>query len=180
LIAIVHCETSSGVVNLVPEVAALARKLQPEAAVFVDGMSSFGAIPLDLQHVDYLVSSANKCLQGVPGFSYAICRKSKLFQCKGNCKSLCLDLVDQVEVLDKTSQFRFTPPTHTLLAFRQALAEFWKEGGTEGRAKRYFEKKLYPFFLSNKMVRYVLLRPLRPELAGRPSSANYSDSSTTL
>ena len=80
----VHCETSSGVVNQVEEIASLAKKYQPEASVFVDAMSSFGAIPLNTKHVDYLVSSANKCLEGVPGFSYAICRKSKLFQCQGN------------------------------------------------------------------------------------------------
>ena len=83
LIAIVHCETSSGVVNQVEEIASLAKKYQPEANVFVDAMSSFGAIPLNLVHVDFLVSSANKCIEGVPGFSYAISRKSKLFSCKG-------------------------------------------------------------------------------------------------
>ena len=73
-------------VNQVEEIAALAKKYQPEASVFVDAMSSFGAIPLNTQHVDFLVSSANKCLQGVPGFSYAICRKSKLFKCEGEYK----------------------------------------------------------------------------------------------
>lgn len=139
LVAIVHCETSSGVVNLVEEVAALTREHQPEASIFVDAMSSFGAIPLDLEHVDYLVSSANKCIEGVPGFSYAICRKSKLMACEGNSRSLSLDLVDQVSVLDATGQFRFTPPTHTLLAFRQALEEFWLEGGLEGRSKRFYD-----------------------------------------
>ena len=134
-------------------------------------MSSFGAIPLDLSNVDFLVSSANKCLEGVPGFGYALCRKERLNQCKGkpalnaislplysiddlqfshsmkflqnhclgigNSRTLSLDLYDQVDNLDKTSQFRFTPPTHTILAFKQALNEFWKEGGVEGRAARY-------------------------------------------
>jgi len=137
LIAIVHCETSSGVINPVEEVALLARKYQPNASVFVDAMSSFGAIPLSLDNIDFLVSSANKCLQGVPGFGYALCRKSRLASCKGNCRSLSLDLVDQVENLDKTGQFRFTPPTHTILAFSKALDEFWEEGGLEGRVKRY-------------------------------------------
>merc|ERR1711981_725792 len=141
LIAIVHCETSSGVVNQVEEIASLAKKYQPEASVFVDAMSSFGAIPLNTKHVDYLVSSANKCLEGVPGFSYAICRKSKLFQCQGYSRSLSLDLVDQVKNLDATRQFRFTPPTHTLLAFKQALKEFWEEGGLDGRSKRYQENR---------------------------------------
>ena len=81
--AIVHCETSSGVVNEVEAVAQLVRDLHPESSVFVDAMSSFGAIPLDLGNVDYLVSSANKCLEGIPGFAYAICRKNKLNLCKG-------------------------------------------------------------------------------------------------
>ena len=90
MIAVVHCETSSGVVNQVEEIASLAKKYQPEASVFVDAMSSFGAIPLNTKHVDYLVSSANKCLEGVPGFSYAICRKSKLFQCQGNKLTACI------------------------------------------------------------------------------------------
>ena len=73
-------------VNQVEEIASLAKKYQPEANVFVDAMSSFGAIPLNLVHVDFLVSSANKCIEGVPGFSYAISRKSKLFSCKGKCR----------------------------------------------------------------------------------------------
>ena len=84
LVAIVQCETSSGVVNNVEEIAKLVKSTQPNASIFVDAMSSFGAIPLDLQNCDWMVSSANKCLQGVPGFAYAICRKSKLQSCKGN------------------------------------------------------------------------------------------------
>merc|ERR1712179_591237 len=140
-VCIVHCETSSGVLNEVEKVGELVRKHQPSAFFFVDAMSSFGAVPLDLQTVDFLVSSANKCLEGVPGFSYAICRKSSLFKCEGNSRCLSLDLVDQVKNLDATRQFRFTPPTHTLLAFKQALQEFWQEGGVEGRSKRYQENR---------------------------------------
>ena len=83
LVAIVHCETSSGVINPVEKVANLVRRYQENAKVFVDAMSSFGAIPLSLENVDFLVSSANKCLEGVPGFGYALCRKSKLVDCRG-------------------------------------------------------------------------------------------------
>ena len=83
LVAIVHCETSSGVINKVEDVAKLVRQLQPNANVFVDAMSSFGAIPLDFKNIDFLVSSANKCLEGVPGFGYALCRKERLNLCKG-------------------------------------------------------------------------------------------------
>jgi len=136
-IAIVHCETSSGVMNCVKEVGEVVRMHQPTANYFVDAMSSFGAVPLNLDNVDFVVSSANKCLQGVPGFSYAICRRSSLSRCKGNSRSLSLDLVDQDTVMDKTGQFRFTPPTHALLAFQQAIKEFYQEGGLKGRSSRY-------------------------------------------
>jgi len=137
LVATVHCETSSGVMNDVEAMSQTAKSIQPSTRFFVDAMSSFGAVPLSLTNVDYLVSSANKCLEGVPGFGYAICRKSALAECKGNSRSLSLDLFDQHDNLEKSGQFRFTPPTHTILAFKQALEEFWQEGGVAGRASRY-------------------------------------------
>ncbi|XP_023346043.1 uncharacterized protein LOC111715037 [Eurytemora carolleeae] len=136
-VCIVHCETSSGVINNVEEVAELVRKHQPLAFMFVDAMSSFGAIPLGLTNIDFLVSSANKCLQGVPGFAYAICRKQCLAKCAGNSRSLSLDLEHQERNMIETRQFRFTPPTHTILAFKQALQEFKAEGGLQGRGDRY-------------------------------------------
>ncbi|KAL4238713.1 hypothetical protein ACF0H5_003420 [Mactra antiquata] len=141
LVAMVHCETSSGVFNPVVDVGKLVKKLNPDCTYFVDGMSSFGAVPLDIEDgcIDFLVSSANKCLEGVPGFSYAIARLSKLMKCKGNSRSLSLDLYDQYDNLEKTNQFRFTPPTHTMLAFYKALEEFEKEGGVTGRSARYQE-----------------------------------------
>src|SRR4051812_11267136 len=106
-------------------------------------MSSFGAVPLDLREIqaDFVVSSANKCLQGVPGFAFVIARLSALEACRGRCPSLSLDLVAQWEGLERTGQFRFTPPTHAMLAFHQALAEFDKEGGVEGRMKRYMANR---------------------------------------
>jgi len=140
-VCVVHCETSSGVMNEVEKIGELVRKHQPKASFFVDAMSSFGAVPLDLKNVDFVVSSANKCLQGVPGFSYAICRRTVLANCVGNCRSLSLDLVDQDQNMEKSGQFRFTPPTHTILAFRQALQEFHAEGGLVGREKRYKENR---------------------------------------
>jgi len=140
-VCIVHCETSSGVMNEPEKVGQLVRKHQPSAFFFVDAMSSFGAVPLDLQNIDFVVSSANKCLQGVPGFSYAVCRRTALAQCGGNCRSLSLDLVDQDQNMEKTGQFRFTPPTHTILAFKQAVEEFHKEGGLKGREKRYKDNR---------------------------------------
>lgn len=143
LVCVVHCETSSGVINPVVDVGKVVKDNIPDCVYFVDAMSSFGAIPLDLEtgSVDFLVSSANKCLQGIPGFSYAIAKKSVLNNCKGNSRSLSLDLYDQHDGLEKTSQFRFTPPTHTMLAFLQAVKEFEAEGGIEGRGNRYKENR---------------------------------------
>ena len=135
-VCVVHCETSSGVMNDVESLGRLVRETQPSAFYFVDAMSSFGAVPLDLSNVDFVVSSANKCLQGVPGFSYAISRRSALESCQGNCRSLSLDLVEQERNMASTGQFRFTPPTHTILAFRQAIKEFYQEGGLQGRQNR--------------------------------------------
>lgn len=139
MVAMVHCETSSGLINPVEDVGKLVKKYFPDSDFFVDAMSSFGAIPLDLQaaKVDYLVSSANKCLEGVPGFSYVIARLNRLMKCQGNSRSLSLDVYDQYDNLEKTNQFRFTPPTHTMLAFFEALQEFETEGGVQGRAARY-------------------------------------------
>jgi len=140
-VAVVHCETSSGVMNDVAAVGDLVRLHQPMAHYLVDAMSSFGAVPLELLNVDFVVSSANKCLQGVPGFSYAISRKKALARCEGNSRSLSLDLFDQDKNMEKTKQFRFTPPTHTIMAFRQALKEFHEEGGLAGREKRYKDNR---------------------------------------
>ncbi|KAG0714048.1 2-aminoethylphosphonate--pyruvate transaminase [Chionoecetes opilio] len=142
-VAMVHCETSSGVINPVEEVGRLVRRYAPGAAFVVDAMSSFGAVPLDLEAagVDYLVSSANKCLEGVPGFSYAICRLQHLLSCRGQCRVLSLDLVAQHLALHHNGQFRFTPPTHALLAFRAALRQHREEGGVQGRAARYLKNQ---------------------------------------
>lgn len=139
VVAVVHCETSTGVINPIEKLGQAVKYYQPQAAYFVDAMSSFGAVPIGIQNgqIDYLVSSANKCFQGVPGFSYIIARKSELLKCRGNSRSLSLDLLDQYEGLEGNGQFRFTPPTHTLLGFVQALHEFQEEGGVKGRARRY-------------------------------------------
>ena len=138
-VAMVHCETSTGVIHPVGAVGKLVKELAPGASFFVDAMSSFGAVPLnlDLANIDFMVSSANKCIEGVPGFSFVIGRIDSLKQCKGWARSLSLDIVDQYEGLEKNGQFRFTPVTHAILAFRKALSEFKAEGGETGRANRY-------------------------------------------
>src|SRR5205085_11075875 len=105
----------------------------------VDAMSCFGAIPIDLENcgIDFLVSSPNKCLESVPGFCFVLCRRQKLLACEGCARSLSLDLLDQLKGFERNGQFRYTPPTHSILAFQQALNEFDQEGGVSGRAARY-------------------------------------------
>ena len=136
-VVIVHCETTTGLVNPIKEIGSLVRAAG--AKYFVDAMSSFGAVPINLEacNIDYLVSSANKCIEGVPGFSFILAKISSLMETKGYARSLSFDLFDQYQGLEKNGQFRFTPPTHTLIAFRQALTELEREGGVEGRAARY-------------------------------------------
>jgi 2-aminoethylphosphonate-pyruvate transaminase len=136
-VSVCHCETTSGILNPVGAVGAAVRKAG--RAFFVDAMSTFGAIPVDLEgwHIDYMVSSANKCVEGVPGFSFVLARKERLLATRGWARSLSLDLLAQHEGLEKSGQFRFTPPTHGMLAFRRALLELEAEGGVAGRGARY-------------------------------------------
>ena len=136
-LAVVHCETTTGIVNPVEEIAKLVRAAG--ATFIVDAMSSFGGIPLSVSaaEIDFLVSSANKCIEGVPGFTFVLARKKALASCEGNARTVSLDLFEQWRGLETNGQFRFTPPTHALLAFAQALSELKAEGGVPGRAKRY-------------------------------------------
>jgi 2-aminoethylphosphonate-pyruvate transaminase len=135
----IHCETTSGILNAVQEIGPLVRKFG--RALIVDAMSSFAGVPIDVSGwgIDFLISSANKCIQGVPGFAFVLARRELLLEAAGRARSVSLDLVSQWEGLEKDGQFRFTPPTHALLAFWQALEEFEAEGGTSGRARRYAE-----------------------------------------
>jgi 2-aminoethylphosphonate-pyruvate transaminase len=136
-IAVVHCETTTGILNPVEEYGQVVR--DHKRVYLVDAMSSFGAYPLNLKKagIDFLVSSSNKCIEGVPGFSFALCRRQNLLATRGFARTLSLDLFAQWEGLEGDGQFRFTPPTHALLAFRQALRELEAEGGVAGRAERY-------------------------------------------
>ncbi|NPU98803.1 MAG: 2-aminoethylphosphonate--pyruvate transaminase [Candidatus Omnitrophica bacterium] len=136
-VAVVHCETTTGIMNPVGEIGGIVHRAG--RVYFVDAMSSFGAVPMDLArcHIDYLVSSANKCIEGVPGFSFILARKEPFLKTEGYARSLSLDLFGQWKGLESNGQFRFTPPTHAILAFQQALLELEAEGGVEGRAARY-------------------------------------------
>jgi len=136
-VVVVHCETSSGILNPIDEISevvyARGRKL------LIDSMSAFGALPLDTGEIrfDAMVSSANKCIEGVPGFGFMIARRSELAAAKGRSHSLSLDLHDQWAHMEKTGQWRFTPPTHVVAAFLEALREHEAEGGIAGRGARY-------------------------------------------
>jgi 2-aminoethylphosphonate-pyruvate transaminase len=136
-VAVVHCETTSGILNPVKDIGAIVQKAGRQ--YIVDAMSSFGAVPLCLDKcgIDYLVTSSNKCIEGVPGFGIVLARRASLLKTEGYARSLSLDLLAQWQGLEKDGQFRFTPPTHALLAFHQALLELEAEGGVEGRAARY-------------------------------------------
>lgn len=133
----IHCETTSGIVNPIEEIGQ-AVKLH-DKVFMVDAMSSFGALPLHMvgQNIDVMVSSSNKCLEGVPGFSYVVVKRDLLEASAGACHSVVLDLFDQWRGLEANGQFRFTPPTHALVAFDQALKEHEQQGGVEGRGARY-------------------------------------------
>src|SRR5262245_8095227 len=136
-VALVHCETTSGVLNPVAEIAAVVARRGRR--LLLDSMSAFGALPLDARRIpfDCVVASANKCLEGVPGMGFAIVRQAAPEAAKGQCGSLSLDLHDQWVAMEKTGQWRFTPPTHVIAALDQALAEHAAEGGVEGRGARY-------------------------------------------
>jgi len=137
-VAMIHHETTAGVLNPLEAMAKAIKAEFPDKCLIVDSMSGFGAYDLQMEWgIDFAVSSANKCIEGVPGFSFAVCNRQALEQCKGRARSLSLALYEQWQNLDATGQFRFTPPTHALLAFRQALVEWEAEGGVAGRAARY-------------------------------------------
>ncbi len=134
---VVHCETTSGIINPIEEIVAVCK--EADKVVMVDAMSSFGALPIDMDGsgIDVMVSSSNKCIEGVPGFAYVIVRRDLLEASAGNSHSVVLDLYDQWQAMENNGQFRFTPPTHALVAFHTALQEFRKEGGVAGRRARY-------------------------------------------
>ena len=139
-VAVAHSEPTTGVLNPLKEIAHLVKMHGKK--LIVDAMSSFGGVPLDVHElgIDFLISSANKCIQGVPGFGFIIARCSELLHCKGVSKSLSLDIYDQWEAMEKGhGKWRFTSPTHVVRAFKQAMDELAEEGGVEARHNRYCE-----------------------------------------
>jgi 2-aminoethylphosphonate-pyruvate transaminase len=133
---VIHCETTSGIVNPIADIARVAKSRGKRC--MVDAMSSFGALALDMKDgFDVMVSSSNKCIEGVPGFSYVVVKRDMLVASKGMSHSVVLDLYEQWKGLEANGQFRFTPPTHALVAFHQAMKEHQEEGGVAARGARY-------------------------------------------
>ncbi|WP_018613474.1 2-aminoethylphosphonate--pyruvate transaminase [Segetibacter koreensis] len=140
-IACIHSETTTGLFNPIFEIGLVCK--QHNAVFIVDAMSSFGGVEMDMKqmNIDFLVSSSNKCIEGVPGFAFALCKRQELEKAKGQARTLSLDLYAQWEGLEKNGQFRFTPPTLSIMAFLQALKELREEGGVEAREQRYKKNK---------------------------------------
>ena len=158
-VAVVHCETTTGLLNPIETYGEVVKK--HNRIYIVDAMSSFGAYPIDLKtcDIDFLVSSSNKCIEGVPGFSFILAKKDLLEKTRGFARTLSLDLFAQWEGLESGGQFRFTPPVHAILAFHQALIELDQEGGVSARGARYCQN--YELTLSGmqKMGFQVYLKP---------------------
>ena len=142
-VSMVHSETTSGILNDIASVTKVVK--MAGKTMIVDAMSSFAGvdIPVGELQLDFLISSANKCIQGVPGFSFIICRRKALDQCEGKARSLSLDLYDQWKTMQADGKWRFTSPTHVVLAFAKALEELDEEGGIEARSRRYQENNRY-------------------------------------
>ena len=135
-VSMVHSETTSGIQN---DIESVGKVVKAAGKVFiVDAMSSFGGVDIPVADwgIDFIISSANKCIQGVPGFSFIICRLDELKKCEGKAVSLSLDLYDQWKGM-YDGKWRYTSPTHVVLAFAQALKEMKEEGGIEARHNRY-------------------------------------------
>jgi 2-aminoethylphosphonate-pyruvate transaminase len=138
-VAQVHCETGTGILNPLRDIANIAANHR--RGLIVDAMSSYGAVPIDARTIrfDALVGASGKCLEGVPGMGFVIARRTTLERCAGNSHSLAMDLVDQWHYMNKTGQWRFTPPTHVIAALRAAINQYQAQGGRPARLARYAE-----------------------------------------
>ncbi|MBV9724894.1 MAG: 2-aminoethylphosphonate--pyruvate transaminase, partial [Gammaproteobacteria bacterium] len=136
-VALVHCETSTGILNPLEEIAQVVAR--QGRGLIVDAMSSFGALEIDARRTpfDAVVAASGKCLEGPPGMGFVIARRAQLERSEGNSHSLAMDLYDQWMYMQKTTQWRYTPPTHVVAAFDTAIAQYLEEGGREARHARY-------------------------------------------
>lgn len=136
-VVLIHCETGAGVLNPLKEIADVCAA--HDKGLIVDAMSSFAALPIDARQIrfDALIAASGKCLEGVPGMGFVFIRKTVLAGCEGRSQSLAMDLYDQYAYMEKTTQWRFTPPTHVVVALAEAIAQFEEEGGQVARLARY-------------------------------------------
>ncbi len=136
-VAVVHCETGTGILNPLADIARVVAS--QGRALIVDAMSSFGAIPIDARTMpfDAVIAASGKCLEGVPGMGFVVARRQALEASAGRCHSLAMDLHDQWVYMKRTTQWRFTPPTHVVVALAEALAQYQEEGGLAARGTRY-------------------------------------------
>jgi 2-aminoethylphosphonate-pyruvate transaminase len=178
-VAAVHCETTTGMLNPAGDIGRIVK--EAGRTFILDAMSSFGGIPMDMAEIgaDYLISSANKCIQGVPGFGFVIARRREIEKTKARARSLSLDLFDQWETMEKKGgKWRFTSPTHTVRAFYQALQELRQEGGVSARHRRYSENhRLLVAGMTRLGFRPVLEQALQSPIITafyNPSEKDYS------
>ncbi|MBI6631671.1 2-aminoethylphosphonate--pyruvate transaminase [Pseudomonas paralactis] len=136
-VALIHCETSTGILNPLPQIAQVVQNHGKR--LIIDAMSSFGALAIDAREVPFeaLIAASGKCLEGVPGMGFVFAEKAALAASQGNCHSLAMDLFDQHTYMAKTGQWRFTPPTHVVAALHEALLQYSEEGGLPARHQRY-------------------------------------------
>lgn len=172
-LAVVHGETTTGLINPIEEIGEIAERYH--VVLIVDAMSTYGAYDIDIKKsgISYLISSSNKCIEGIPGFSFILAKRSELEKCKNQARTLSLDLYDQWAGLNSNGQFRFTPPVQAIMAFNQALKELEVEGGIEARSMRYDEnnrvlvnemKKLgFKLYLPDTIRGYIITSFLFPE-----------------
>lgn len=138
----VHNETTTGMMNPLEAIAGIVKR--HGRIMLVDSMSAFGGVPLDMAalEIDFLVSSANKCIQGVPGFGFIIAKIAELKKCQGRSRSVSLDVYEQWQGMEKgNGKWRYTSPTHVVRAFAQAMTELQEEGGVPARCARYTENQ---------------------------------------
>jgi 2-aminoethylphosphonate-pyruvate transaminase len=171
-VSVIHCETTTGLMNPVSEIGEIV--VRYKKAYIVDAMSSFGAYDIDMNklNISYLISSSNKCIEGIPGFSFILAKRTELERCKNQGRTVCLDLYDQWLGLYASGQFRFTPPVQVLLSFNEALYELEIDGGIKARANRYKEnnsllisgmKKLgFKVYLPDELRGYIITSFLYP------------------
>ncbi|UOB22211.1 2-aminoethylphosphonate--pyruvate transaminase [Pseudomonas orientalis] len=136
-VALIHCETSTGILNPLAQIAEVVKRHGKR--LIIDAMSSFGALPIDARQVpfDALIAASGKCLEGVPGMGFIFAEKTVLTAAQGNSHSLAMDLFDQHSYMARTGQWRFTPPTHVVAALHEALLQYHEEGGLPARHQRY-------------------------------------------